>query len=369
MSSFAYPLSLNIDAFPDCFSTARASWLSALDDLPLPCERREFIHPATGPEGEVLTTDVAWIGPAGAGKVLVLICATHGIEGYAGTGVLIDCLRLLSSGQLALPEDTALVSIHGLNPWGYAWDRRCDDQGIDVNRNFIDFDNPPDNPGYEALRAVLHSGDRSRVMEELAAYRERVGQTAYEIAFSGGQYTDPRGPFYGGTAASHSRQVIEALIDLWQLDRRLLAVVDVHSGLGPYGYGEVICDHPLQSLGVSTARRWYGPACTLPLDGSSSSVPKWGLLDYAWHRIMVRGGCFVTLEYGTLGTDNLFDVLLRDSACQSAGPIRADAARAIAADMRHHFCPDDPLWRESVLFRSRQVITQALNGLVTTELL
>ena len=40
-----------------------------------------------------------------------------------------------------------------------------------------------------------------------------------------------------------------------------------------------------------------------------------------------------------------------------------------AADMRHHFCPDDPLWRESVLFRSRQVITQALNGLVTTELL
>ena len=105
----------------------------------------------------------------------------------------------------------------------------------------------------------------------------------------------------------------------YRLAKRRLAVIDVHTGLGPYGYGEVICDHPPGGAGARTAQRWYGPACTLPAEGTSSSVPKLGLLDYAWHAIMDDHSGFVTLEFGTLGTDNLFDVLLAETRAERRG--------------------------------------------------
>ncbi|MDX1423670.1 MAG: DUF2817 domain-containing protein [Kiloniellales bacterium] len=43
-------------------------------------------HPAAGPEGEALATDLAWLGPKDAERVLVTISATHGVEGFCGSG-------------------------------------------------------------------------------------------------------------------------------------------------------------------------------------------------------------------------------------------------------------------------------------------
>jgi hypothetical protein len=101
---------------------------------------------------------------------------------------------------------------------------------------------------------------------------------------------------------------------------------------------------------------------TLPLLGTSSSVPKLGLLDYAWHTIMNERSCYITLEFGTYRTEQLFEVLLRDHQlwAQSGNDF---ARREHSQLMRKHFCPDDTAWKEMVLFRARQVISQALRGL------
>ncbi|HEY9549032.1 MAG TPA: DUF2817 domain-containing protein, partial [Kiloniellaceae bacterium] len=64
-------------------------------------------NPLRGPQGEPLTTDVAWIGPQDAGRVLVLISATHGVEGCCGSGVQVDWLA--SGGAARLPDDTAVL--------------------------------------------------------------------------------------------------------------------------------------------------------------------------------------------------------------------------------------------------------------------
>ncbi|MDD5125397.1 DUF2817 domain-containing protein, partial [Methylovulum sp.] len=96
--------------------------------------------------------------------------------------------------------------------------------------------------------------------------------------------------------------------------------------------------------------------------GTSSSVPKTGLLDYAWHRVMNARSCYITLEFGTYRTFELFEVLLQDHLlwAQTGNQQARIAHRKV---MRHHFCPDDTTWRELVLFRARQVIAQALRGL------
>ncbi|PKM21946.1 MAG: DUF2817 domain-containing protein, partial [Gammaproteobacteria bacterium HGW-Gammaproteobacteria-14] len=251
-------------------------------------------------------------------------------------------------------------------PWGMAWSRRCDHDGIDLNRNFIDFDQPaPANPGYLALRNVLMEEEAHSRGEGLRQYAEKHSQTALEIAVSGGQYSDPSGPFFGGFGKSHARQLIEKLINDFTLGEKQLAVIDLHTGLGPYGYGEIICDHNPDSPGTRIARHWYGDAVTLPLAGTSSSVPKLGLMDYGWHAIMDNRSCFVTLEFGTYGTEQLFDTILADHRLHAGGTIDWSSAscQAIKQQMRRHFCPPDTQWQEMVLWRGRQVVRLALEGL------
>lgn len=113
-----------------------------------------YPSPARGPSGEDLSTDVAWFGDPGASKVGILISATHGAEGYCGSAAQLDWLA--ERGYEKLKSDEAMLLIHAINPYGFAWDRRVTQEGCDLNRNFIDFQAPlPQNEGYDALADSL----------------------------------------------------------------------------------------------------------------------------------------------------------------------------------------------------------------------
>lgn len=353
---------IETQVFPASYLLARKHFQHKVEKLTLPKQTASYPCSGLTPDGELLSTDTVWIGDKDASKVLVLISGTHGIEGFAGSAIEIDFLNLVAAGQFIIPTNTAVLLIHALTPWGYAWHRRCDADGVDLNRNVMDFSEPlPENLGYDLLRSTLFLADAQRRKQACAKFAQNYGREALEKAISGGQYNDPAGPFYGGSAPAHGRLVTEQLIREHNLQDRDLAVIDLHTGLGAYGYGEIICDHMPDSAGTRVAHAWYGNSVTLPLLGTSSSVPKTGLLDYAWHAIMNERSCYITLEFGTFSTDQLFEVLLRDHQlwAQETDP---QSRLAHAKAMRHHFCPNEQAWQEMVLFRARQVISQALQG-------
>src|SRR5690606_23379879 len=98
--------------------------------------------------------DIARIGPADAERVLLLVSGTHGVEGYCGSGCQ---LALLDLGVFdRLPEGTAVVLVHAINPYGFAWRQRLTEGHVDLNRNFVDFAKPlPENPDYNVLDPYL----------------------------------------------------------------------------------------------------------------------------------------------------------------------------------------------------------------------
>jgi hypothetical protein len=360
MSCYLPFTAIDTELFPANYLSARQRWLA---ELGRDIHRFSYHCSGSGPDHDTLFTDTAWIGSENAEKVVVLLAGTHGVEGFVGSAVETDILRLIAGRQLVIPSDTAILMVHALTPWGYAWLRRCDADGVDLNRNVVDFSMPlPENSGYEALKTALYLSDAQQRKIAFAEFEHLHGREAFEKSISGGQYTDPDGPFYGGKAPTHGRLVVDDLIHKYTLQQRDLAVIDLHSGLGSFGYGEIICDHHPNSPATQAARDWYGDSVTLPLLGTSSSVPKLGLLDYAWHTIMNERSCYITLEFGTYRTEQLFEVLLRDHQlwAQSGNDF---ARREHSQLMRQHFCPDDKAWKEMVLFRARQVISQALRGL------
>ncbi|MDO9141280.1 MAG: DUF2817 domain-containing protein [Methylobacter sp.] len=361
--SYCLPLAaINTAVFPQSYSAARQRWLAQSNELPCYTQHQAYPCPGNGPDGEALISDTLWIGPENASRVLVLLSGTHGIEGFTGSAVQIDLLDLLTEGAIAIPADTALLMVHALTPWGYAWQRRCDADGIDLNRNSVDFSKPlPENKGYELIKNTLYLADAAQRQTELIEFERQHGRIALEKAVSAGQYSDPFGPFYGGKAPAHGSHVCAELIRRYALQQRDLAVIDLHTGLGSYGYGEIICDHQPDSAATRVAQQWYGESVALPFLGTSSSVPKTGLLDYQWHTVMNGHSCYITLEFGTFSTDQLFATLLRDHhlwAQPDNGQARLEHSKA----MRRHFCPEDKPWREMVLFRARQVIAQGLYG-------
>ena len=364
---FDHPYDFTACFSPD-YTAARAKFLAAARDAG--SRLKEFRNPLPGPGGEALATDVAWCGPAQARKVLVLQSATHGVEGFTGSGAILDFL--LTGMQRHLPDDVAVLLIHAINPHGFAWLRRVTEENVDLNRNFVDFSAPlPANPGHDELADALVPRELSgKVFEtaeaKIAAYRAKHGESAFQIARGGGQYRHAHSMFYGGSGPTWSRRTLEALIDDHELAKRAqVAIIDYHTGLGPFGYGEPICSHDAGTPALKRAKDWYGDSLTEPAAGTSSSVVKSGLNEFGWMAKLGDKATFVALEYGTYTPDEGRRALREDHWLHAFGKVDwADPeVQRIKRQVRKQYYPDSDDWREMVLFRSRQLIRQALAGL------
>lgn len=313
---------------------------------------------------EQVATNAVYIGEKNAKKVLVIISGTHGVEGYCGSAIQNFLLSNISKQTIKLPKDNAIIMLHALNPWGMLWARRCDHQGIDVNRNFVDFSNlPKANTDYEKVLDFLNIADPKVRQEKMKTLVAHWGQTHFDEVFSGGQYQHDWAPFYGGQQASFSQKVVEDVINTWGLSKQEIVVIDLHTGLGPWAYGEMISDHPINSQANSFAKKIFGEAVAITEKGESFSVKKAGLLDYRWHKMMQTSGCFLTLEFGTYGTDALFHTLLNEHLYwKNHKPISLsdELYQEQRSAMMKHFFPRDSLWQQAALFKAWQTVQTIL---------
>ena len=361
---------LKLDSFSADYFRARDQMLAVCSRVPeaLVQDRQSHTHPPAGPGGESLSCEIVLISQVRQPRrLLVLISGTHGVEGFAGSAIQVDSFPQLVDAVTKNPS-MGLVIIHALNPWGFAWLRRSDHEGIDLNRNFTDFSKPlPDNVEYEDLHRRITNLEAGK-SGNLAALWENSGIDTFAEAFTRGQYRHVDGCFYGGSAPSWSRQLLEQVTADPVFDQaERIAVIDLHTGLGPYGYGELINDHVPGTPGDEWVRRWYGANAKSAHRGESISTVKAGLLDFHWHRLIEDRGCFVTLEFGTYYMERLLTALIQEQLYQNAiqrdGKSR-ELANPFVQELKNFFYPEEPSWQQQVLFRGRQVVSLASEGLL-----
>jgi hypothetical protein len=325
-------------------------------------------HPERGPDGGDLSTDVAWFGPRDASRVLVMIAATHGVEGFCGSGAQVDFLR---RGEAArLPADVAVLMIHAINPYGFAWLRRVTQENVDLNRNWIDFSTPlPENPGYDALADAILPADwseeaQSQSAKTLGVFASERGFPALQQALSGGQYRHAAGIFYGGTAPTWSRRTQSAIFGDWLGSAAKVAVIDYHTGLGPWGYGEQIVTERRGSAAFARAAAWYGGAITSPADGSSTSAEivgdGLGAAPGLVPRAEITG---MALEVGTQTINEVLFALRADAWLHAHGDVASPQGQAIKAKVRAAFYGDADDWKGMVAGQSLLATRQAIAGL------
>ena len=290
------------------------------------------------------------------------------MEGFCGSGCQTGFLT--EGWGVRLGSDVALVLVHANNPHGFAHERRVNEDNIDLNRNFVDFDDgPPESPGYAELHSALVPADwdgdaRAAADATIEAYKQREGVAAFQQVTSRGQYTHPDGLFYGGTGPSWSRRTIEAFAREHLAHARRIALVDFHTGLGPRGYGEVIGRGGPGDPQYERTVAWYGADVRSAAVGNSSSVRLNGTIDFGYRRACPEAELTaITLEFGTLPFEAVHQAVRADNWLYAKGGAEASPHfERIKAEIRAAFYGDDSQWKADIWTRGQEIVEQALAG-------
>lgn len=352
--------------FPDGYADGRAAFLEACGVHGVSLENHR--NYSVGPDGGALWTDVAVWGPAEAASALFVNSGTHGVEGLCGSGLQTAMIR---EGIVArAPRDCRVVLIHAINPCGVAHLRRANEDNIDVNRNFVVHTAPyPANPHYDALADAIAPDAYWKIRTGFAGarlrlFRMRHGEAALQAALTRGQYTHPEGLFYGGTFETWSNRTLRDIVARHGAGVRRVVFIDLHTGLGPFGEGEVILDAMPGTPTHARAARWWGDMVRSAPAGESASARLTGTIDRAVVDMLPEAEVTAAaLEFGTYPLPRVFRALQAENWLHNYGGFDNPRAARIKAELREALYPDSEDWRDQVWRQAEDVAERALDGL------
>jgi hypothetical protein len=350
--------------FPKSYAEARAKFIAAAGARSLAVESHVLPH-HSGIDGEALAMDVALIAPEGAGGLLLLTSATHGIEGHCGSGVEIGLLS--DDGFLGIAREArvAIAFLHAVNPYGFSHGRRVNEDNADLNRNFRDFSAAaPVNAAYAEIHALLLPATWPPAPDNearIGAYVAAHGVRAFQGAVTGGQYAYADGLFYGGANPAWSNRTVRAVLRRHAAAMKRLGWIDFHTGLGPRGHGEMIYAGRGDAADLARARAWWGPEVTSFYDASSSSSALTGLMcNAAYDECPDAEYAGIALEYGTLPLPDMLQALRADHWLHNHPEAPAPLRAAIRKQMRDAFYIDADDWKEAVYAQAREAALKAV---------
>ena len=320
-------------------------------------------NPVAGPNGEALTLDYSTFGPKEAENLLVIVSGSHGVEGFAGSGIQTS---LISSGRLDdLPANTRVLLVHALNPYGMAHLRRVNEDNVDLNRNFLDHSNlPPENEAYAELAQYIAPKSLSffsdvRSWANMLGYRAIKGDAAARKALTTGQYAYNDGLFFGGNKETWSNTTLRTLLADQVAGAKRTVVIDIHTGLGEFGAIETIMNSAETAPEVITAKAIWGDTVRTTANGESVSQHLSGTMKLGLQEMFKGQDITVAaVEFGTVpGLDVVKALRARNWLHHHGGPDnpRADEIKAciLAA-----FYPNSPEWRATILDKGMHSVEQ-----------
>lgn len=346
------------------YQRAREAFLST-------CEKRgadvlSWQNPLRGLNSEPLFTDAVFQGPSDASNVVVTISGVHGPEGFCGSGIQTGLLKTLA--DTALPADVCLLHIHALNPYGFSWLRRVTEDNVDLCRNFIDFAKTPETPLFDDIAEILvpknWTNDARAIADgELEKFIDEHGESIARSVIAGGQYTHPFSVHYGGVRPTWSNLVLQEIIATHLVGRRHVACLDFHTGLGPYGEGQLLVFHRPGTGQLGRARAWWGNRAAAVYDGESIAYEINGaLLDGFEAALPDADVTCAAYEFGTLNKEAVWNAIRADQWLYAYGDIHSQQAQDIRDENRAAFYGDEPEWKRAVWDQAVWAIGRAILG-------
>ena len=240
-----------------------SDYFSARQRLLAAGTRRGFAHHALqihapSPSSEPLTIDITVAGAAKPKTAIVLSSGVHGVEGLFGSAVQLAFMEQLPLSWLP-PAGAAVVFIHAINPFGFAWRRRFNEDNVDLNRNFLLGDesysgSPPLSGAFRS--AMKPARPRTRFgfwTARMAMLALRHGVQSFWQTLPVGQYDYPDWLYYGGGGPTQSSQALECFLPTLLDEADEVVHLDFHTGLGRWSECELLVS---ESEGLDNCAWW-----------------------------------------------------------------------------------------------------------------
>ena len=287
---------------PDYFS-AKKRFVAACERLGF--ERHSLPVDAPSPSNEPLTIDVAVAGPAHPTSAVVVSSGVHGVEGFFGAAVQLAFLETLAPTWRP-PQGTALVFLHALNPFGFAWQRRFNEDNVDLNRNFLLADQvyagaPPLCGTFR--RALMKQTTRARLgsaTSRMALLALRHGVRSFWETLPVGQYEFPDWLFFGGSARSQTAQLLDRLLPTLLDTCQEIVHLDFHTGLGRWADCKLLLSELESTDNAAWWKTHFGSHRAAESDGSAGTYQiRGGLGSWLKAQFPQCRYRFATAEFGT----------------------------------------------------------------------
>lgn len=310
------------DSFYTDYDSVRANLQDRVTELENAGYELEFYsHPVNEADG--LYIDNIYLPSQGEMKnLIVFTTGVHGIEGYIGS-VMLDVFFEELYQEIDV-NDTGVLVVANVNPYGMKYLRRYNENNVDLNRNFILDWNSFDlatNTEYPKVEDFLGPQKKigNALWNELGFYGSlakqalTVGADTVSDALLGGQYEYPEGVYYGGQGDEASTVFLkDVFTKCLQSDYENIVHIDVHSGYGPR-YNMIIFNSVFETLNEEESVKAFGYDYVLAYDSEGFYATTGDTTDY-FYRLAQRdyadkqlySTCF---EFGTVG-DAFFDTIL-----------------------------------------------------------
>ncbi len=378
-SVYGQPSTVNImdSLFPDSYEASRARFLRDVELLRVkwPSSRLET-HPLKNfPD---LSIDWLWAEPRLKKNLVIVSTAEHGIEGYVGSAML--KLFMDEFAPRLNPENTGLLLVHAINPWGMKYNRKVNENGVDLNRNFTYngiFD-PSNNPYFLNLRSLLapEYPVRSFGIETITftwrTLKALIIQGASALMYAAllGQYAEPKAMYYGGSQHEEGSLVMMDLFRQALEDYQVIIHLDMHSGYGPR-YLMSITAVPLEPLHSAELSAKFNYPLVLRGDHKEFFATQGDMTEYFYQlrneQYPNKHVFACAFEFGTYGDSLLSRIrslrtMIFESQLRWYGAKDEKTAEKIRREFQELYFPAESKWREKALADSRQAFEGILQS-------
>ena len=313
-------------------------------------------------------------------NLIVLTTGVHGMEGYIGSVMLDVFFEEIYDGLDK--DDTGVLVVANVNPYGMKYMRRYNENNVDLNRNFImdwerfDLSSNKDYPKVQSfLEPVGKIGNAfwHEVGFYLSLAKEAIftGADVISDALLTGQYESPQGVYYGGTGDEASTAYLKGVFnDCLDGEYENIVHIDIHSGYGPR-YNMVIFNSVYETMTEAETKKAFGYDYVISHDSESFYATTGDTTDYFYRLAESKNTdkelfstCF---EFGTIG-DEFMDTILSlkytvDENRNHWYPTESDTTAEVVKENYYElFYPTEKEWREKTIEDFKTATEGVLNA-------
>ena len=278
------------------------------------------------------------------------------------------------------PENTGLLLVHAINPWGMKHRYRVNPNNVDLNRNFVFYElfDRAANPAYQPLMSLLNPQRpvRNLWLENILFLGKTVkglispGQEKIKAATLVGQYRFDKGVYYGGGQLQEETQVLMGLYRQALEGYQNIVQVDMHTGYGPR-YQMTVLISPIDPTPSAEAMTKFGYPLVQKINADEFYKINGDMNDYFY---LLRDAEFPDrklfasgFEFGTFG--ELLPALIRslritilENQLRQHGAKSETIAQNVRKEYKELFFPAEERWREKALADGRQALKGILKA-------